>query len=100
MVTTAAELDAAIREFVRLLGKGLAIEAIVLFGSHACGTAYEDSDIDLAVISPDFEGVPMNRPQEMIADLPVHRPFNLSPSAIRRPNITTPVPTRSSARSL
>jgi len=79
MVTTAAELDTAIREFVRLLEKGLKIEAIVLFGSHARGTSYEDSDIDLAVISPDFEGVPMNRRQEMIADLSVHRPYNLSP---------------------
>jgi predicted nucleotidyltransferase len=79
MVTTASELAAAIAEFVRLLEKGLHIEAVVLFGSHALGTAHEDSDIDLAVISPDFEGLPMSRRQIMVADLSVHRPRDLAP---------------------
>jgi predicted nucleotidyltransferase len=70
---------AAINEFVELLKKGIRIEAVVLFGSYARGTAYEDSDIDLAVISPDFEGMPMYRRQIMIADLSIHRPRDLSP---------------------
>ena len=79
MVSTAAELSRAIDEFIKLLEDGLEIEAVILFGSHARGTAYEESDIDLAVISPDFEGVPLNRRQEMIADLSVHRPRDISP---------------------
>jgi predicted nucleotidyltransferase len=79
MVTTAAELETAIRQFIQLLEKGLKVEAIVLFSSHARGTAYEDSDIDLAVISPDFEDLPMYRRQERISDLSIHRPSNLSP---------------------
>ena len=79
MVTTASELAAAIDEFVHLLEKGLHVEAVILFGSHARGTAHEDSDIDLAVISPDFEGLSMSRRQIMIADLSVHRPRDLAP---------------------
>jgi uncharacterized protein len=30
------------------------IERLILFGSHATGTAREDSDIDVIVISPSF----------------------------------------------
>ena len=32
------------------------VEQLILFGSHATGTAREDSDIDLVVISPSFSG--------------------------------------------
>jgi predicted nucleotidyltransferase len=37
--------------------QGISIDSIVLFGSYAAGTAREDSDIDLVVISPDVEGM-------------------------------------------
>lgn len=32
------------------------VEQMILFGSHAVGTAREDSDIDVVVISPSFSG--------------------------------------------
>ncbi|OGW61634.1 MAG: nucleotidyltransferase [Nitrospirae bacterium RBG_16_64_22] len=35
--------------------RGVAIDKIVLYGSHARGAAGEESDIDLVVISRDFE---------------------------------------------
>jgi predicted nucleotidyltransferase len=79
MVATAADVNKAIEDLISLLKKGLRIEAVILFGSHARGTAHEESDIDLAIISPDFEGVPLNRRQTMIAHLSVHRPWGLSP---------------------
>ncbi|MBN2036281.1 MAG: nucleotidyltransferase domain-containing protein [Chitinispirillaceae bacterium] len=34
--------------------QGIRIAAIVLFGSHALGKNHIDSDIDLAIVSPDF----------------------------------------------
>jgi predicted nucleotidyltransferase len=37
-----------------LLSQGIRVERLILFGSQAKGTAREDSDIDVAVISPDF----------------------------------------------
>jgi len=40
----------------QLLQEGLRISKIILFGSQASGTATSESDIDLAVVSEDFEG--------------------------------------------
>jgi predicted nucleotidyltransferase len=57
------------------------VNAIVLFGSYARGTAYEQSDIDIAVISEDFEGVPMYRRQEIIADLTLRTDGRIAPIA-------------------
>lgn len=50
------EIKKIIREFKDSLGKhGIRTERVILFGSHARGTAQEDSDIDLIVISNDFK---------------------------------------------
>lgn len=40
----------------QLLLGGLKISKIILFGSQASGTATNESDIDIAVVSEDFEG--------------------------------------------
>ncbi len=79
MAATTAELEAAIADFIARLRKGLRVEAVILYGSHAAGTPDEWSDIDLAVVSPDFEGVPMWRRQEIIARLTLDRRPNISP---------------------
>lgn len=79
MVATSAELEKAILDFVERLKKGIRVEAIVLFGSYARGNPHEWSDIDLAVISPDFEGMPVWQRQKTIAKLTVERYPNLSP---------------------
>lgn len=50
--------DAAIktvRQFKKVLeSANVQVEEMILYGSHATGTAREDSDIDLIVISPSF----------------------------------------------
>ncbi len=79
MVTTADQLSAAIADFIEKLSKGMRVEAVILFGSYAWGTPHEWSDVDLAVISPDFEGLKLPKRQEMIAALTVHRYPGLSP---------------------
>jgi predicted nucleotidyltransferase len=44
-----------VREFVRKVSdSGIRVEAAYLFGSHARKKAHEWSDIDIAIISPDF----------------------------------------------
>ena len=40
----------------RVAASGLADAKVILFGSRARGTATEDSDVDVAIISPDFRG--------------------------------------------
>jgi predicted nucleotidyltransferase len=36
--------------------KGLKVSSMVLFGSHAKGCATDESDVDVIIISEDFEG--------------------------------------------
>lgn len=79
MVATAAELESAISDFVQLLQAGMRLEALLLYGSYAHGNPREWSDIDLAVISPDFENMPLPKRQEMISRLTVHRYHDLAP---------------------
>lgn len=48
---------AALRGFVGRLRRTYRIERILLFGSRARGDSLESSDVDLVVVSPDFQGV-------------------------------------------
>ena len=79
MVTSQVELAEKIEDFVRLLRLGVRVEAVILYGSYAKGLADEWSDIDLAVISPDFEGASTWERQEMIARATVGRPYRIAP---------------------
>ena len=46
-----------IREFKNALESiNIHVEQLILFGSHAVGTAREDSDIDVVIISQSFSG--------------------------------------------
>ena len=47
-----------IRQFKNALESiNIRVEQLILFGSHAVGTAREDSDIDVVVISPSFSNM-------------------------------------------
>ena len=55
MAQTTPELEAVIRRYTAQLEKmNIHVERIMLFGSQANGTAHEDSDIDLIVVSHDW----------------------------------------------
>ncbi len=54
MAAISSEIEAIIRRFITLLQKERRISRVFLYGSHAKGIAGEWSDIDLAVVSPDF----------------------------------------------
>ena len=44
-----------VRQFKQALESiDIKVEQLILYGSHAAGTAREDSDIDVVVISPSF----------------------------------------------
>ena len=45
-----------IKKFIKLLKEeNIVVEKVILFGSYAKGTYRADSDIDLAIISPNFK---------------------------------------------
>ncbi len=69
MVTSQAEVERVISRFIEDLQKGIDVEAVILYGSHVHGRPHEWSDIDIAVISPDFEGLPINERQSTISRL-------------------------------
>lgn len=49
-------LDATLAAFIKELQKQIRVEQVILFGSYNRGKPRDYSDIDIAVISPDFEG--------------------------------------------
>jgi predicted nucleotidyltransferase len=51
-------VDQIVTDYIARVGKVLPVERAILFGSHAKGNADENSDIDIAVISPAFADMP------------------------------------------
>ncbi|MEW6662536.1 MAG: nucleotidyltransferase domain-containing protein [Bacillota bacterium] len=51
---TETDLEKIVNKYVELLQNDIRVAEVILFGSYAKGHANKDSDIDLAVISPDF----------------------------------------------
>ena len=52
------EITAKIKEYLDLVEKrGIVVDAAYLFGSYAENTETEESDIDLAIVSAQFDGV-------------------------------------------
>ena len=57
MVKTRQEIKQVIDKYRSVLSAlGVTAERVVLFGSYATGKAKEFSDIDLLIISSDFQG--------------------------------------------
>ena len=47
----------SIQKYIKKISKYYKIETIILFGSYAKGTENENSDIDIAIISSDFNDI-------------------------------------------
>jgi len=56
MVKIPSNIIKLIEDFIKLVKEdNIQIEKVILFGSYAKGSYHKDSDIDLAIISPDFK---------------------------------------------
>jgi predicted nucleotidyltransferase len=67
MAQTTPELDQIIHRFRGQLGKlGIHAEQVLLYGSYANGAAREGSDIDLIVISKDWQNLNMRERLELL----------------------------------
>lgn len=49
-------VDEIVHAFIQKLKRHIRVEQVILFGSYSRGTPRPWSDIDLAVVSPDFHG--------------------------------------------
>jgi uncharacterized protein len=67
MVKTRQEIEVIINKYRDALeALGIRPEKIILYGSYAKGTAREDSDIDLIIVSPDFSGKDLRERLEIL----------------------------------
>lgn len=85
MVFSPDNLRHHLHKYLEVVRQHYQIEKAVLFGSYAHGTPREDSDIDLVIISPDFQGVPkLTRHQKLgwlawQAQTPYVQPLGFTP---------------------
>lgn len=52
-------IETIVRQYAELLKAVYSIHSIYLYGSQSCGVPTEDSDIDVAVVSENFSGDPV-----------------------------------------
>ncbi len=58
MVVATDEVIKVVEKFLRIVkDANIRVERAILFGSYARGNAGEWSDIDIAIVSPDFSGI-------------------------------------------
>ncbi len=63
------EVDAALKRLKKDLSKSITVEKALLFGSRARGDWLYTSDVDMMLVSPDFEG---RKPQDRAAEVLAH----------------------------
>ncbi len=51
------KVNTIVNSFIEIIRQDIKIDEVYLFGSYAKGTSNEYSDIDVAVVSKDFEGI-------------------------------------------
>lgn len=54
MAKTRAQVIEIVKKYVKEISKKYKVTQVILFGSYASKSARESSDIDLAIVSPDF----------------------------------------------
>jgi predicted nucleotidyltransferase len=78
----------AVKKFLKLASSEIRIKDAYIFGSRATGAVHDNSDIDVAIVSEDFEGVRLHDCKRLIKfmvkasyDLEVHpfRPEEFTP---------------------
>jgi uncharacterized protein len=70
-VKQGANPEEVIRQAIEYLLQKIRIDQAVLFGSHARGEADEWSDVDLAVISPDFARMSHKKVMDLLVEMGV-----------------------------
>jgi predicted nucleotidyltransferase len=80
MAPTRRQITTLIRRYVTALeARGILVERVILFGSHASGHPDEWSDIDIAVISPQFDTLSLLERYEQLglANRDLHAPLDV-----------------------
>ena len=78
---TATRTEEIVRQAIERLQQKIRVQQAILFGSHASGEADAWSDVDLAVISPDFSRMSHRRVMDLLVEvaLMVDSSFEIRP---------------------
>jgi len=67
LVKTRQQIEEIIKQYTsKLVDLGIGVERVILFGSYAKGHPREDSDIDLIVVSRDFQNMNIRERLEIL----------------------------------
>jgi predicted nucleotidyltransferase len=86
MAQTRRQITTLIRRYIAALeARGIPVERVILFGSHASGHPDEWSDIDIAVISPKFDTLSLLERYEQLglANRDRHAPLDVVGNSVR-----------------
>jgi predicted nucleotidyltransferase len=73
MLTQQTDID-TVRDYAREISNlGVALKYVVLYGSFAKATQHEWSDIDVALVADDFEGLPNDH--YSFASIAIKKPY-------------------------
>ncbi|MBP7050891.1 MAG: nucleotidyltransferase domain-containing protein [Phycisphaerae bacterium] len=73
------ETDSRIEDFVGRVREKYRITQAILFGSRARGDHLADSDYDIVLVSPDFQGVFFSQRSALMYDFWTHWPLEIEP---------------------
>lgn len=66
------KIQPVIKVYLKELRKKIKPERVIVFGSYARGKATKDSDIDLVILSKDFEKMPFDKRLDLLLDAREH----------------------------
>ncbi|MBN2251033.1 MAG: nucleotidyltransferase domain-containing protein [Candidatus Altiarchaeota archaeon] len=71
--------DPRIIDYVSRVRKKYRIEKAIFFGSRARGDNFKNSDFDVILVSPDFEGISFSKRIALMYDFWRHYPLEIEP---------------------
>ena len=71
MVKRNFSIEQIARDVIHFLSPHVHVDRLILFGSYADGSNGEDSDIDLAIISSDFEKMKVMEKIDLLSRVPL-----------------------------
>jgi predicted nucleotidyltransferase len=92
MVATDVEIADIVRSVVSELEPKVPVSKVILYGSYASNAPKRWSDIDIAIVSPGFSGLPIWRRQELLAESLPGADVRLSPLAYAPEELSRPTP--------
>ena len=72
MVKVNSSVKKSILRTIKYLQEQISITEVILFGSYALGTPHKYSDIDIAVVSPDFENKDLSFKADIFSRAKIH----------------------------